>query len=443
MNNKTALCAALAALTTTFPLTAQEPDIVDTAVAAGSFKTLVAAVGAAELTDVLRSEGPFTVFAPTDEAFEALPEGTVENLLRPENKAELARILKYHVVAGRVTAAGAAAAGSAKSLIDQELEVRIADGQLKVGSAAIVTNDIETSNGIIHVIDAVLLPAGEPAVTEEMGPAAKAEQVLLLAIERGVPLFNEDQIAACCAVYEIAVRSVLELGGANLPEEALASLRTGLADAAEASNDRSVAWALRYGMNGAVQALRSEIEQTPPQPKGLIKRVARQGQDVFLFNGEDEARWFTLNDDVMGGISKSRASTTEDQSLLFEGRLSLENNGGFASARSRDYDMELGGVDAFMLRVLGDGRSYRFGARTGSRWGGGSWRVSFDTVAGEWTEVLIPVSDLRYSFFGRESSRGRLDPADIRGLSLTISDKNDQQPFRLEVDSIRALRAEG
>lgn len=133
-------------------------DIVDTAVAAGSFKTLVAAVQAAELVDTLKGAGPFTVFAPTDEAFAKLPEGTVDDLLKPENKAKLQAVLKYHVVAGRVDAEQVVGMTEAETVQGTMLRIQTADGAVKVNDANVVKTDIACSNGIIHVIDAVVLP---------------------------------------------------------------------------------------------------------------------------------------------------------------------------------------------------------------------------------------------------------------------------------------------
>ena len=137
---------------------APKSDIVDTAVAAGSFKTLVAAVQAAGLVDALKGEGPLTVFAPTDEAFAALTAGTVEELLKPENKAKLAAILTDHVVAGKVTAADVVKLESATTLQGQDVKIAVLDGKVKINAATVVKADIMTSNGVIHVIDTVILP---------------------------------------------------------------------------------------------------------------------------------------------------------------------------------------------------------------------------------------------------------------------------------------------
>lgn len=131
-------------------------DIVDTAVDAGDFQTLVAAVTAAELVDTLKGPGPYTVFAPTDEAFAALPEGTVDTLLLPENKDQLVAVLTYHVVDGAVFSSDLSN-GQVPTLNGAEVTISVDDGVM-VNDANVVTADIETSNGVIHVIDAVLLP---------------------------------------------------------------------------------------------------------------------------------------------------------------------------------------------------------------------------------------------------------------------------------------------
>lgn len=133
-------------------------DIIDTAVAAGGFKTLVAAVTAAGLVETLKGAGPFTVFAPTDGAFGKLPEKAVADLLKPENKAKLQAVLTYHVVAGKLMAADVLRLSSAKSVQGQELKIDNS-AVVKVSGANVVQTDIACSNGVIHVIDAVMLPA--------------------------------------------------------------------------------------------------------------------------------------------------------------------------------------------------------------------------------------------------------------------------------------------
>jgi len=152
------------------PTATSEPmlkDIVDTAVADGRFTTLVAAVQAAGLVDTLKGEGPFTVFAPTDDAFAALPAGTVDELLKPENKQKLTDILLYHVVSGKVMAADAAKLTSAPTVLGKDIAIKADMGNVYINEAKVIIADIETSNGVIHVIDAVLLPPSDDAMMEK------------------------------------------------------------------------------------------------------------------------------------------------------------------------------------------------------------------------------------------------------------------------------------
>jgi uncharacterized surface protein with fasciclin (FAS1) repeats len=146
----------------TSPLRAEPTkDIVDTAVAAGSFTTLAKALMAADLVSTLKGPGPFTVFAPTDEAFAKLPAGTLENLLKPENKAMLRRVLTYHVVPGKVNAADVVKLSSAKAVSGDMLSIKASGGTVMVNNSKVVRTDIAASNGVIHVVDTVLLPTGE------------------------------------------------------------------------------------------------------------------------------------------------------------------------------------------------------------------------------------------------------------------------------------------
>lgn len=133
-------------------------DIVETAVSAGSFKTLAAALTAAGLVETLKGQGPFTVFAPTDEAFAKLPDGTVKSLLQPENKQMLTSILTYHVVAGNVKAADVIKLSSAKTLNGQSVKIKVVGGNVLINGATVIKADITATNGTIHVIDTVLMP---------------------------------------------------------------------------------------------------------------------------------------------------------------------------------------------------------------------------------------------------------------------------------------------
>jgi uncharacterized surface protein with fasciclin (FAS1) repeats len=144
--------------TVTEEAAAPEQTIVDLAVATPELSTLVSAVQAADLVETLSSEGPFTVFAPTNDAFAALPAGTLDSLLLPENKQQLTDILTYHVVAGKVMSSDLSDGQVITTVNGATLTVSIADGVVKVGDATVTTADVEASNGVVHVIDAVLLP---------------------------------------------------------------------------------------------------------------------------------------------------------------------------------------------------------------------------------------------------------------------------------------------
>ena len=136
-----------------------ENDIVEVAAAAGTFNTLLAAATAADLVDALKSDGPLTVFAPTDEAFAKLPAGTVETLLKPENKEKLQAVLLYHVVEGKVTAEEVVKLTSARTLQGDSVDISVKMGKVYVDNAQVIAADVEASNGVIHVIDAVILPS--------------------------------------------------------------------------------------------------------------------------------------------------------------------------------------------------------------------------------------------------------------------------------------------
>jgi uncharacterized surface protein with fasciclin (FAS1) repeats len=158
---KTALVALALTVGSGGSVTAEsmpDKDIVEVAASAGSFKTLIAAVQAAGLVDALKGPGPLTVFAPTDEAFAKLPAGTVESLLKPENKDKLTAVLTYHVVPGRVTASEVVNLSSATTVNGRALSIDTKDGKVMIDNARVTATDIMASNGVIHVIDSVVLP---------------------------------------------------------------------------------------------------------------------------------------------------------------------------------------------------------------------------------------------------------------------------------------------
>ncbi|WP_434734426.1 fasciclin domain-containing protein (plasmid) [Rhizobium sp. YTUHZ044] len=158
MKLRSLLVAAAITLGSSFSGVAAEKDVVETAAEAGKFKTLATALEAAGLVATLKGTGPFTVFAPTDEAFANLPAGTVENLLKPENKQKLTAILTYHVVAGKMMAKDVAGIDEAKSVNGKMIDVNVEGSTVKVNDAAVTAADIAASNGVIHVIDKVIVP---------------------------------------------------------------------------------------------------------------------------------------------------------------------------------------------------------------------------------------------------------------------------------------------
>ena len=216
-------------------------NIVEVAKAAGQFKTLLVAAGAADLAGALSGDGPITVFAPTDEAFSKLPKGTVQELLKPENKTKLAAILKYHVIAGKVTLANALAAGEGQTLQGAKLGAKFEDGRVLINSAQLLKADIPASNGIIHVIDSVLLPPD--SASKPLGAASLIE----LAITRGVPLFNDGDEAGCAAVYEIACESLR--ANPQTSKKSRETLAEALGEMREESSARRKAWILRAALD--------------------------------------------------------------------------------------------------------------------------------------------------------------------------------------------------
>jgi uncharacterized surface protein with fasciclin (FAS1) repeats len=215
--------------------------VLDVATAAGSFKTLIAAATAADLAGALSGEGPITVLAPTDAAFAKLPAGTVETLLKPANRGQLAAILKNHVIQGRVSLSKALELREGSTLQGSKIPVRFDEGRVRIGDATLVKADIQASNGIIHVIDQVLIPAAP-----EPTPSSPA-RLIELAIERGVPLFNKGETAACAALYEITCEALQTMD--QLCEKSRKELAQTLQAARAESSPRQQAWILREGLD--------------------------------------------------------------------------------------------------------------------------------------------------------------------------------------------------
>ncbi|MBL48917.1 MAG: hypothetical protein CMP28_08185 [Roseibacillus sp.] len=235
---------ALAALSSITFAESKKADIVDTAVAAGSFKTLAAALKAADLVEALKGDGPFTVFAPTDEAFAKLPKGTVESLLKPENKSKLSDILTYHVVSGKVPARKALKLESATALNKKDIALEVRDGALYLNESKVVKTDIKCANGIIHVIDAVLLPPAGKKVSR-----TGTQGLMTVAIEKGVRLFNHGQHGACADLYEIAARASLQMKDTALDSHDRKVLEAALQASSHSRCDTTRAWTMRRALD--------------------------------------------------------------------------------------------------------------------------------------------------------------------------------------------------
>jgi uncharacterized surface protein with fasciclin (FAS1) repeats len=220
--------------------------IPETAKAAGSFETLLAAANAAGLAEVLGSTGPFTVFAPTDEAFGKLPAGTVETLLKPENKAQLVDILKYHVVPGRVYSEKVLDSKAIKTLQGASAAISLRDGSPRIQDAKILKTDIDASNGVIHVIDSVILPPPS---------GADAKRKLEEAVARGAPLFNAGHHSECVTVYRAAMNDLMS---ESLPNSLKTHMSTVLRNADHTQCTTEKAWVLRRGIDQMYQQLASQ-----------------------------------------------------------------------------------------------------------------------------------------------------------------------------------------
>ena len=219
-------------------------DLASAAEKAGSFKTLLAAVKAAGLMEVLTGDQAQTVFAPTDEAFAKLPKGTVEALLKPENRDKLKAVLALHVVPGKVSAGDALNAGQSKSLSGGSLEFGISDGLFQVNGSTIVKTDINCDNGLIHVIDAVLLPS---SASKDAGSGKTAAQMIEEAIERGVPVFNGGDHAGCATIYR---KCMMGIAQSDQVDDRIGKVIGELVKRADQIEDDSErAWILRGGLD--------------------------------------------------------------------------------------------------------------------------------------------------------------------------------------------------
>ena len=224
---------------------------------AGTFKTLLAAVEAADLGDVLGGAGPFTVFAPNDDAFAALPEGTVEDLLKPENKQKLIDTLKYHVLSGRAYDNEAVRGKSAPTLLGPSVMVTFSADGVMVNQSKVVAKNINASNGVIHVIDKVLSP--DTALSD--GPAMvgydrdKAMSMINAVIKEGVPVYNAGHHGQCGDMYQTTMDKLLSKGIAGADEKMMTVISDTLNTADQTEGDTDRAWVLRRGLDSVLSGL--------------------------------------------------------------------------------------------------------------------------------------------------------------------------------------------
>ena len=226
---------------------APRKDIVDTAIGAGNFETLVTAVKTAGLVDTLKGEGPYTVFAPTDEAFAKLPKGTIDSLLKPENKKMLTEILTYHVIPGKVKAKKAAKLEFAKTVNGSKITINPTGKSLMVNNSLVIKADIKSSNGIIHVIDSVLIPASKST-------AGNTNQIIMNAIHKGVPIFNSGHHSQTAFIYMDAGNQILDQCPSSTCPASMSTIKTAMQKASSTGCPTSQAWIMRNAFDEVLAA---------------------------------------------------------------------------------------------------------------------------------------------------------------------------------------------
>ena len=229
-------------------------DIIETARTAGSFKTLIAALEAADLTGALQGDGPFTVFAPTDEAFAKLPKGTVESLLNDIPK--LQSILTYHVVPGNVMASDVVKLSEAKTLQGQVVRIDASSG-VKINASRVVKADVQAENGVIHVIDEVLLPND----SRRSQATPRARELIREVINRGAPMFNDGHAAACTAVYEMTAMGLLASADGMIGASEKDTLTDALMAVRRSHDSKKNAWTMRRALNAVYTSTSREMNQ--------------------------------------------------------------------------------------------------------------------------------------------------------------------------------------
>ena len=232
-----------------------ETDLVAVAKRSGKLSTLLAAVEAAGLSDTLSSASEVTILAPTDEAFSKLPKGTLESLLKPESRKALQKILAMHVLNGKVSAGDALNAKQAMSFSGESLTFKVMDGFLKVNSSTIVSTDIAADNGVIHVIDSVLLPKEGNASKEPVVVSSSKSPIELIesAIDRGVPAFNQGDHQGCADIYRDCLQQLISTKKVN--GELVGAMETLVSASNKLKDNTKRAWMLRNGLDHLYQAL--------------------------------------------------------------------------------------------------------------------------------------------------------------------------------------------
>ncbi|MBO6513558.1 MAG: CIA30 family protein [Phycisphaerales bacterium] len=244
----------------------QSKSILELASHTDELSTLATAIETAGIGDQLSNEnGPWTVFAPLNSAFASLPHGVLDNLLKPENRAQLIDVLGLHVIPGRISSADLLTNKRARSYFGNPVEFTLRNGKIEVQGARIVAADIQAANGVIHLIDGVITKPSAPTKSSEdalmtsKSTRLEKEAIRLydLAVERGVPLFNDGQQQACAFVYEVAIESMIALGADNLDSTGIQILEMGLAEAESEHNWTERAWIYRRAMDAAYNRFRS------------------------------------------------------------------------------------------------------------------------------------------------------------------------------------------
>ena len=410
-----------------------------------AFSTLLGSVNASESIDRLSSDGRFdslsaallrsglldeipvgqawTLLAPNDEAFAQLGDAALRDLLA--SPIALRATLDAHLLRGNLSARDLVAEAPLARRGGAKLAVEIEEGQVRIAGALLGRQDLSRGQLRIHELRGVLAPS-----------AAMLRQEAVVRIEaavaKGAPLYNKGDKRGCVELYVQAVREL-----AKVAEQigVARELRLGEAALGRAKGDEANAWALRAILDAVWSKLQEQIELTSPD-------ASDNSDNEVLFSFDANSRpWKTVNDDVMGGVSKGGLRIADGVGI-FEGRLSLRNRGGFASTRSEAQDLGLRGWRGLELRVRGDGRRYALVALRSSRRGElRTWRREFETKAGEWQTLRVPFAEMSFSVMGRRFPGQTLqDPSQVRSIGLFIADKDDSRDFRLEVDSISKYR---